>query len=134
MRGLEVRGSKVAQRCGSILTSILMAAVFAAVIVSWTGKSFAGEPEVSSDAKSKTGGSGLQVSLLYPANGVLGSNQTQMIQVGVTVTPKTGTSLGSYRLHAENADAVRPPRILSAVPSHQGIFCTDGERAKVGAG
>ena len=98
MRGLEVRGSKVVQRCGSILTSILMAAVFAAVIVSWTGKSFAGEPEVSSDAKSKAGGSGLQVSLLYPANGVLGSNQTQMIQVGVTVTPKTGTSLGSYRL------------------------------------
>src|ERR1700689_20175 len=98
MRGSIVRGSKVAQRCGSILTSILMAAFFAAVIVSCTGKSFAGEPEVSSDAKSKAGASGLQVSLIYPPNGVLGSNQTQMIQVGVTVTPRTGTSLGSYRL------------------------------------
>ena len=93
-----MRGSKVAGWCGSILTSVLMAAVFASVIVSWAGKSFAGEPEVSSDAKIKRGASGLKVSLLYPANGVLGSNQAQMIQVGVTVTPRPGTSLSSYRL------------------------------------
>ena len=98
MRGSIVRGSKVAQLCSSILTSILMAAVFAAVIVSWTEKSFAEEPEVSSDAKVKGGAPGLRVSVLYPSNGVLGSNQAQMIQVGVTVTPSPGTSLGSYRL------------------------------------
>ena len=98
MRGSKVRRSKVAARYLSILTSILMAAVFAAVIVSWAGESFAGEPEVSPDAKVKTGGSGLQVSLIYPPNGVLGSNQAQMIQLGVTVTPQPGTSLGSYRL------------------------------------
>ena len=38
-----MRGSKVAERCGSIVTSVLMAAVFAAVIVSLAGESFAGE-------------------------------------------------------------------------------------------
>jgi len=93
-----MRGSKVAGWCGSILTSVLMAAVFAAVIVCSAEQSFAREPEVSSDAKVKAGTSGLRVSLLYPPNGVLGSNQTQMIQVGVTVTPSPGTSLNSYRL------------------------------------
>ena len=94
-----MRGSKVAGWWVSFFTSVLMAVVFAAVVVSLAGESFAGEPEVSSDAKVKKGGtSGLQVSLLYPANGVLQSNQSQMVQVGVTVTPKPGTSLGSYRL------------------------------------
>src|SRR5208337_1270290 len=94
----QMRGSKVAGRWVSIFTSILMAAVFAAVIVSLAGESFAGEPEVSSDARVKAGASGLQVSLVYPPNGVLGSNQVQIVQVGVTVTPSPGTSLGSYRL------------------------------------
>ena len=98
MGSFQCADQKLHGRCGSILTSILMAAVFAAVIVSWTGQSFAGEPEVSSDAKVKGGASGLRVSLLYPPNGVLGSNQAQMIQVGVTVTPSPGTSLDSYRL------------------------------------
>src|SRR5580692_9140525 len=94
-----MRGSKVAGWWVSFFTSVLMAVVFAAVVVSLAGESFAGEPEVSSDAKVKKGGtSGLQVSLLYPANGVLQSNQSQMVQIGVTVTPKPGTSLGSYRL------------------------------------
>ena len=133
MRGSKVRGSKVAGWCGSILTSILMAAVFAAVIVSWAGESFAGEPEVSSDAKVKAGASGLQVSLLYPPNGVLGSNQAQMIQVGVTVTPSPGTSLGSYRLLLKMRAPSGHTRILSSLPRHWGIFCPDAERAQVGA-
>src|SRR5277367_7038520 len=93
-----MRGSKVAGWCGSFFISILMAAVFAAVIVCSAGQTFAGESEVSSDAKVKAGAFGLQVSLIYPPNGVLGSNQAQMIQVGVNVTPSPGTSLGSYRL------------------------------------
>jgi len=93
-----MRGSKVAGWCGSFFISILMAAVFAAVIVCSAGQSFAGKPEVSSDAKVKAGASGLLVSVIYPPNGVLGSNQAQMIQVGVSVTPSPGTALGSYRL------------------------------------
>ena len=60
-----------------------------------------GEPFVQSQPaakKAKKTPAAVQVSLIYPANGVLAPNQPQMVQVGVTVQPKSGTQLNKYRL------------------------------------
>ena len=48
--------------------------------------------------KAKKTPAAVQVSLIYPANGVLAPNQPQMVQLGVTVQPKSGTQLNKYRL------------------------------------
>src|SRR5580704_17024698 len=92
---VEVRRSKAANWFVSFLVLIMIAVPVPSAIAS------TGEPFVQSQPaakKAKKTPAAVQVSLIYPANGVLAPNQPQMVQVGVTVQPKSGTQLNKYRL------------------------------------
>ena len=90
-----MRRSKAANWFVSFLVLIMIAVPVPSAIAS------TGEPFVQSQPaakKAKKTPAAVQVSLIYPANGVLAPNQPQMVQVGVTVQPKSGTQLNKYRL------------------------------------
>ena len=62
-------------------------------------ESFAESPPISLDgthAKKKP--AKLQVSVLYPSDGILAPGQPQVVQVSATVQPRTGTPLSQYLL------------------------------------
>ena len=95
---VEVRGTKAANLFASCLVLILIA-VLGPIAIASTSEPFVQSLPAAADAKrAKKTPAAVQVSLIYPANGVLAPNQPQMIQLGVTVQPKSGTQLNKYRL------------------------------------
>src|SRR5208283_1926785 len=96
---VEVLGSKAANLFVSFLVLILIA-VFGPGAIASTSEPFVQSlPAAATGAKrAKKTPAAVQVSLIYPANGVLAPNQPQMVQISVTVRPKSGTQLNKYRL------------------------------------
>jgi hypothetical protein len=79
--------------------AIILIAVFELAGVAAANDSFVQAPPTSLSAKKvKRPKAALQVSVVYPSNGVLTPGQSQVVQLGVTVQPTTGIPLGKYRL------------------------------------
>ena len=96
--------SKAVKLFASFLVLILMA-VFGFGGLPSISESFAQSPPPSINAKhAKPKPAKLQVSVLYPSNGILTPGQPQMVQVSATVQPGTGTPLNEYLLTAECAE------------------------------
>ena len=95
---IEVRGSKAANLFVSFLVWILIAVFGPGAIASTSEPFVQSRPATAGAKRAKKTPAAVQVSLIYPANGVLAPNQPQMIQLGVTVQPKSGTQLNKYRL------------------------------------
>ena len=90
--------SKAVKLFASFLVLILMA-VFGFGGLPSISESFAQSPPTSINAKhAKPKPAKLQVSVLYPSNGILTPGQPQMVQVSATVQPGTGTPLNEYLL------------------------------------
>ena len=87
-----MRGSKTVRLPVAFLAVVLT--VCAPIGLLSTSESFAQDRP----AKAKRTPAGLQVSVLYPADGILTPDQPQMVQVGVTVQPSPGTPLTKYKL------------------------------------
>ena len=90
--GRLVRRSKAAELFASFF-ALLLIAFFAAVAAAWANESGA-----LSDASTRVGSPAMQVSLLYPSDGILVPGQQQVVRLGVTVAPSSGISPRSYKL------------------------------------
>src|SRR5271170_2310601 len=96
--GPKVSRSKAAKLFVSFLALILIA-VFGRAAVASTSESFIqGQPAPLSAKRAKRTPAGLQASVVYPSDGILTPGQPQMVQIGVTVQPSSGTSLSTYQL------------------------------------
>ena len=113
--------SKAVKLFVSFLVFILMA-VFGLSGLPSISESFAQSPPPSINAKhAKTKPAKLQVSVLYPSNGILSPGQPQIVQVSSTVQPGTGTPLNEYllmlKVQKKNgskvlSDSFHPTRLL----------------------
>ena len=90
--------SKAVKLFASFLVLILMA-VFGFGGLPSISESFAQYPPHSINAKhAKRKPAKLEVSVLYPSNGILSPGQPQIVQVGATVKPSSGTPFNQYLL------------------------------------
>jgi len=101
---IEVRGSKAANLFVSFLVLILIVVPGPAAIASTSEPFVQSQPAAK---KAKKTPAAVQVSLIYPANGVLAPNQPQMVQVGVTVV------INTHGLTPTGAKDLGPGRLLS---------------------
>ena len=92
-----MRRSKAARLFVSFLAATLLA-VFGSVVFASAAESFQGTSASLSAKRVKRTPASLQLSVLYPANGILVPGQPQVVTVGITARPAGGIPLSKYKL------------------------------------
>src|SRR5271170_7120238 len=94
----RVRRSKAARLFVSFLAATLLAVVGSVVFASAAESFLQTSPAPLSAKRVKRTPASLQLSVLYPTNGILVPGQPQLVRIGITARPAGGIPLSKYKL------------------------------------